>query len=241
MEERTVSFSGDVGYLELVVVQISLAFQGVDVQRYLDYSVYQYLDKHFDSFDNVMPRRGDIMLELTSPKGTKSTLLPYRLKDSWPGNYTKWPFMSVHFWGEDPSGDWTLTVRNNGSTGTLEVSDIQYIFYGTATTPEAVSRIPDQCDNVCARGCAAPGPEFCDSCRQYRIADTLECVDDCPDDFVGISDYCYDANEPEPVCIRKKLPEPPTNEPRDSTLEARSSHLLLAVVTVSLCLISWLL
>ena len=55
--------------------------------------------------------RGDMQLELTSPSGSQSILLHYRSFDTLSTTYTDWPFMSVHFWGEDPSGQWTLTLR----------------------------------------------------------------------------------------------------------------------------------
>ena len=239
LEEISVSYSGDLGYLEQVVVQVSLAFQGVNVEDY-NYVYYNLYDNFYYYYDYVMPNRGDIQLELTSPQGTTSILLPYRRRDSWPGNYNEWPFMSVHFWGEDPSGDWTLTVTNRGLVGTLEVSDLQFIFYGTTTTPEVISRIPSQCDDACSRGCAAPGPQFCDSCRQYRNADTLECVENCPDDFVERSGYCYNASEPEPECVPVELTDTTTMDTTDSTLKASGGHLLLAVISVMLCLISWL-
>ena len=243
-EEIAVSYSGDLGYLEHVVVQVSLAFRGVDVQYYFDNDVYYNLYDDFYYYntyyyDYVMPNRGDIQLELTSPQGTTSILLPYRRRDSWPGNYTEWPFLSVHFWGEDPSGDWTLTVTNRGTVGTVEVSDLQFIFYGTSTKPEVISRIPSQCDDACARGCAAPGPEFCDSCHQYRNAETLECIESCPNDFVERSGYCYNASEPEPECVPVELTDATTTD-SDSTLKASGGHLLLAVISVTLCLISWL-
>ena len=191
-----------------MVVQISTTFEGVDVQDFLNlnHSIYDYLyyDAYFMTnyfYDYVMPNRGDIQIELTSPQGTTSILLPYRIADSWPGEYYQWPFMSVHFWGEDPAGNWILTVINRGTTGILEVSDVQFMFYGTTFTPEVISRIPEQCDDACARGCAAAGSEFCDSCRQLRNATTLECIEDCPEGFTARSGYCYDPNEPEPVCI----------------------------------------
>ena len=196
-------FNGDVGYLEHVVVQVSMTFQGVDSQYYIDNDVYEnlYYDYYNNTYDNVMPNRGDIQLELTSPRGTTSILLPYRDPDSWPGDYTDWPFMSVHFWGEDPSGDWSLRVRNRGVEGVLEVSDLAFTFHGTTATPQVISRIPSQCDSACARGCAATGPKFCDACVRLRNAATLECVDECPPEFEMRSGYCYNASEPVSECV----------------------------------------
>ena len=234
----TISFSGNIGYLEHVVVQVSLAFQGVDVDGYIDNDVYSNLyDDFYDYsnhyYDNVMPNRGDIQLELTSPLRTTSILLPYRIRDSWPGNYTKWPFMSVHFWGESPTGDWTLTVTNRGSNGTVEVSDLQFIFYGTTVTPRVISRIPDQCDDACARGCAATGPEFCDSCRQFRDATTLECMDNCPADFDVRSGYCYNASQPEPECVPREFMTTDSSPPN-----LTGGNLLLVATAITVLLVS---
>ena len=60
------------------------------------------------------PRRGDLQIYLTSPSGTKSTLLAKRPHDSSRSPFTAWPFMSVHTWGEMPFGVWQLEIHNEG-------------------------------------------------------------------------------------------------------------------------------
>ena len=200
-EDITITYnSGGVGYLEHVVVQVSTTFEGVDADDYLDSNIYNLLYDYSDSND-IMPNRGDIQLSLKSPSGTVSTFLPFRNRDSWPGDYEEWPFMSVHFWGEDPSGDWALYIDYRGSTGVVLVTNVTFTFYGTQSTPAVIARIPTVCDPACARGCAAPGPQYCDACREYRNATTLECVSSCAEGLVERSGYCYDASEPEPVCV----------------------------------------
>ena len=181
-EERiTVLVTDDkVVSLEHVVVQITLSFR--------------------DDDDILEPDRGNMVLELVSPFGTKSILLPDRFLDFGAGEYENWPFMSVHYWGENPTGNWTLIVKNRGITGVIEAQNIQFTFYGTAEIPEAVRNIPETCDEACARGCARPGPQFCDTCRQLRIAENLMCVDACPAGLVERRGYCYDATLPEPTC-----------------------------------------
>ena len=61
-------------------------------------------------------KRGDLVLYLTSPKGTRSTLLAQRIrdKDSRVG-FNNWTFMTTHCWGENPEGKWTLEARNAGT------------------------------------------------------------------------------------------------------------------------------
>lgn len=58
----------------------------------------------------------EIRLSLVSPLGTKIGLLTKltiskteRVKYE---NF-QWTFMSVHFWGEDPQGDWKLLLQGN--------------------------------------------------------------------------------------------------------------------------------
>ena len=58
-----------------------------------------------------------LQVKLTSPKGTVSTVLPPRNSDSTSAGFSQWPFMSVHFWGEDPAGNWKFEVINGGQSG----------------------------------------------------------------------------------------------------------------------------
>ena len=58
--------------------------------------------------------RGDIQINLSSPSGTRSTLLALRPHDSSRNGFHSWPFMSVHYWGESPFGTWTLEIHNEG-------------------------------------------------------------------------------------------------------------------------------
>lgn len=59
-------------------------------------------------------RRGDLQIQLTSPQGTKSTLLAKRPHDISKAGFNQWPFMSVHTWGERPHGTWKLEIHNEG-------------------------------------------------------------------------------------------------------------------------------
>ncbi|CAC5394106.1 FURIN [Mytilus coruscus] len=60
--------------------------------------------------------RGLTEIFLMSPSGTESHLLTNRGKDAVKyqeaGNLT-WTFMSVHYWGENPIGNWTLKFRSH--------------------------------------------------------------------------------------------------------------------------------
>lgn len=89
--------------------------------------------------------RGNVMVALTSPAGTRSILLFPRPRDSFASTFEDWPFLSVHFWGENPTGTWKLEVMNMGQDrpsrpGQGLVRKWQLIFYGTAENPVRIPR-----------------------------------------------------------------------------------------------------
>lgn len=88
--------------------------------------------------------------------------------------------MSVHHWGENPVGDWTVTVQFPSDAGYVTVGDPAVVLHGTNEIPEAVQRIPEECSTECVRGCADHGDQYCDSCKQRRIVSDLRCVSSCP-------------------------------------------------------------
>jgi len=57
-------------------------------------------------------RRGDLILHLTSPMGTRSMILNRRpFDDDNKNGFVRWPFMTTHTWGENPRGKWKLEVK----------------------------------------------------------------------------------------------------------------------------------
>ncbi|EWC45187.1 hypothetical protein DRE_06075 [Drechslerella stenobrocha 248] len=57
-------------------------------------------------------RRGDIDVDLISPKGIRSKVAVQRPKDESTDGYKEWTFMSVKHWGEDGIGKWTIIVKD---------------------------------------------------------------------------------------------------------------------------------
>ncbi|MBW0475823.1 hypothetical protein O181_015538 [Austropuccinia psidii MF-1] len=57
-------------------------------------------------------RRGNVRVELTSPHGSVSILATHRRFDDATTGFPGWVFMSVKHWGENPVGNWTLTVKD---------------------------------------------------------------------------------------------------------------------------------
>ena len=60
-------------------------------------------------------RRGEIQIFLTSPMGTKSTLLARRTRDTSQDGFSNWAFMTTHNWGEFAKGTWMLEIENGAS------------------------------------------------------------------------------------------------------------------------------
>ena len=58
-------------------------------------------------------RRGKLRIYLTSPAGTRSTLLDTRPYDYSLTGFNNWPFMTTHSWGENPRGKWLLEIHND--------------------------------------------------------------------------------------------------------------------------------
>uniref|UniRef100_H3BFU4 Proprotein convertase subtilisin/kexin type 6 n=1 Tax=Latimeria chalumnae TaxID=7897 RepID=H3BFU4_LATCH len=88
----------------------------------------------------VHPRRGDLQISLISPSKTKSQLLARRIFDHSTEGFKSWEFMTVHCWGEEAKGEWTLEVsdvpsqlRNPAVQGRLK--EWTLVLYGTSEHP----------------------------------------------------------------------------------------------------------
>ena len=189
----------DISFLEHVVLSASLTVRGYsksygtkDLQDFITYST---TEEEYESWlQDSHPRRGDIMIKLTSPQGTTSTLLPYRKYDFINDEgYDNWPFMSLHHWSENPHGEWVLTITFKSSSGYVDVNSVGLYFYGSTTSPLAVQSIPSLCNVACARSCSGPGADSCDVCKAFRVISTLNCVNECPNGtFPYRNAYCTD-------------------------------------------------
>ncbi len=93
---------------------------------------------------NYSPR-GNLMVILTSPSGTRSTLLFPRPRDTLGSSFDEWPFLSIHFWGETTAGTWSLEIINAGSERSARAGQgilhkWQMIWYGTEHNPIRIPR-----------------------------------------------------------------------------------------------------
>ena len=196
----------------------------------------------YDWLGNSHTKRGDIKIELTSPRGTKSVLLPYRKYDFVNENgYVNWPFMTVHHWGESPVGTWTLKISFKSLRGYVTMSDLGVTLYGVASTPASVRSIPSTCNAACARGCSGAGQGNCDTCRYFRVAETLECVDNCPSNTVQHKKYCLSQSDSPDTSPDNTSPldntSPPDNtSPQDKLSATSGSSNVMRTVGLSVSL-----
>lgn len=59
-------------------------------------------------------RRGATEISVKSPHGTVSWVLKMRSNDLRGGQFNQWDFLSTHFWGENPTGTWTVSFYSTG-------------------------------------------------------------------------------------------------------------------------------
>ncbi|WP_309386218.1 S8 family serine peptidase [Cerasicoccus frondis] len=76
-------------------------------------------------------RRGDISVELISPSGTSSLLLHTTDLDE-EDHIFDFTLGSLHFWGEDAAGKWTLRILDNQDGESGEVAQATLMLYGTS-------------------------------------------------------------------------------------------------------------
>ncbi|KFO07497.1 Proprotein convertase subtilisin/kexin type 4, partial [Balearica regulorum gibbericeps] len=127
-------------------------------------------------------RRGDLVIALTSPMGTTSTLVTMRPYDTSQQGYKDWTFMSTHFWDENPNGTWTLQLENKGdayNTGLLT----SFILHLHGTDEDMTARrfaafAVDKCVRRDTQGA-------CEECSGSLYAYQRSCLSYCPPRYYG--------------------------------------------------------
>uniref|UniRef100_A0A8C7T9V9 Furin (paired basic amino acid cleaving enzyme) a n=1 Tax=Oncorhynchus mykiss TaxID=8022 RepID=A0A8C7T9V9_ONCMY len=94
-------------------------------------------------------RRGNLGIYLTSPQGTRSTLLAPRPHDYSSEGFNDWAFMTTHSWDEDPRGEWTLEMVNvAGASDYGTLTQFTLVLYGTGSdSPSSTAKDLSQPSN----------------------------------------------------------------------------------------------
>ncbi|KAJ7361881.1 hypothetical protein OS493_014526 [Desmophyllum pertusum] len=98
-----------------------------------DNCAIRYLEHVQVQVNLIFPRRGYLEMSSVSPSETQSRLLYPRAMDSLTGlkNLTNWAVTSLHYWGENPVGEWKITIRNTKPKRNSRNVNEEYSPWGT--------------------------------------------------------------------------------------------------------------
>uniref|UniRef100_A0A674F2S8 Furin (paired basic amino acid cleaving enzyme) a n=1 Tax=Salmo trutta TaxID=8032 RepID=A0A674F2S8_SALTR len=98
-------------------------------------------------------RRGNLGIYLTSPQGTRSTLLAPRPHDYSSEGFNDWAFMTTHSWDEDPRGEWTLEMVNVAGASDYVLSlALSFCFLSLTFLSFSLSLPPSGCRSLKCNG-----------------------------------------------------------------------------------------
>jgi subtilisin family serine protease len=84
--------------------------------------------------------KGNLTITLTSPSPGNTTSTFCIPHSDTLNKFENWKFMTVRSWAENPNGNWTLTITNNGTT-TGNLTNAALVVYGTATPAAATTSV----------------------------------------------------------------------------------------------------
>lgn len=88
-------------------------------------------------------RRGDLHVNLTSPSGLETMLLSERPSDGSKDGFINWSFMSVHSWGENPKGKWSIKILDRtGKQNHGRLVNFKLVLHGTSKKPNYMENGP---------------------------------------------------------------------------------------------------
>lgn len=150
---------------------------------------------------NVTGRRGDIQISLVAPSGTKSILLDKRANDANRKGFRAWPFMTVHCWGENPVGTWTLIVQNDGSSP-ANLLNFDLILYGTREeiSDDGIISMEKEISsslNPSSSCCIESIFGICAGCPNDLILHKNQCLESCPEQYFTYNNEEINPFDPE--------------------------------------------
>ncbi|XP_064836085.1 furin-1-like [Oncorhynchus masou masou] len=157
-------------------------------------------------------RRGNLGIYLTSPQGTRSTLLAPRPHDYSSEGFNDWAFMTTHSWDEDPRGEWTLEMVNvAGASDYGTLTQFTLVLYGTGSdSPSSTAKDLSQPSNGSCK--TFDLQQICIECNGGYYLFQQGCVRDCPAGYTAGSqllNYTM-GNSVDPASVPSCLPcQPP--------------------------------
>jgi len=130
LEQKSSAVNADIG--PVVIPASSSRVAKMQVTDTGDVNYLEHVQAHITL---TAARRGDVQILLTSPGGTKSSLLARRPHDTSRAGFQDWPFLTVFSWGENPMGSWQLEIQNDGRYQ-VELHAWSLTFHGTKTDPQ---------------------------------------------------------------------------------------------------------
>ncbi|KAJ3594058.1 hypothetical protein NHX12_006390, partial [Muraenolepis orangiensis] len=157
-------------------------------------------------------RRGDLAIHLTSPSGTRSTLLAPRPHDYSSEGFNDWAFMTTHSWDERPDGEWTLEIENvAGASDYGTLTQFTLVLYGTGSAWSSPS--DKESDQPANGSCKTLDlRQMCIECNAGYYLYQQYCVTECPAGYsLGSLPLNYTVgNSVEPAYVPTCLPcKPP--------------------------------
>lgn len=105
--------------------------------------------------DLLHAARGDLLITLTSPRGTESILHPSRRPENrqLPGNET-WKLMTVRNWNESPIGEWKLSIVDEypGTRETCANEPFEYLLQNSGGSYDAYNCLDAEARFHCRNG-----------------------------------------------------------------------------------------
>uniref|UniRef100_A0A673APS8 Furin-1-like n=1 Tax=Sphaeramia orbicularis TaxID=375764 RepID=A0A673APS8_9TELE len=153
-------------------------------------------------------RRGNLAIHLTSPAGTRSTLLHPRPHDYSSEGFNDWAFMTTHSWDENPTGAWTLEIENvAGASDYGTLTQFILVLYGTGSTSSTSSEKSQPSNGSCK---TLDLRQICIECNAGYYLFEQSCVKECPAGYsVGSQPLNYTVgNFIQPASVPACLPCP---------------------------------
>ncbi|XP_050520597.1 neuroendocrine convertase 1-like isoform X2 [Daktulosphaira vitifoliae] len=99
----------------------------------------KYLEHVQLSISINYPIRGMIEVDLISPNGTQCKMMESRPLDTSDCGFNEWKIKSLQFWGENPSGFWIVSIKDQNSNKNRDllgsVQNLTIILHGTKAYP----------------------------------------------------------------------------------------------------------